>query len=99
MDNYDRLGIVVRVEPVPDRQWLMDQDDASVRGLTGCRWWGVVVLAGGYVLVPEPHARFVREATVDDAMAAVEGASLAGTKRLVELFPELRERVSRGGTS
>jgi hypothetical protein len=91
VDNYDRLGIVARAEPVPDRAWLMAQEDTSVRMRTDCPWWGVIVLDGGYALVPEPHARFVREATLDDAMSAVAGGNLAAAKALVGLFPELRD--------
>ena len=91
IDNHDRIGIVVEQTRKPSRKWIMEQIDASVRDVGDCTWWNVMPLAGGLVIVPEPEARYQREATTEDALAAVAGGNPAAVATLLKLFPELRD--------
>ncbi len=95
LDNYNRLGIVVERTGRPSQKWILEQRDTKVRSLGDCDWWNVVPLDGGLVIVPEPEARFQREATVEDALEAVEYANEAAVKTLLALFPELRDVALR----
>jgi len=53
-DNLARQGIVVEVCPCPDQAWLRMQRDRRVAAHRSARWWKLLPLSGGAVLVPEP---------------------------------------------
>jgi hypothetical protein len=90
VDNWDREGIVVEQLKRPAAGWLADQSDPRMREMPdGTTWWLVLDVRGGSVIVPEPLARFVREATIEDAMRAVEYANEHSLRTLGQLFPEL----------
>ena len=96
IDNHDRIGIVTHEAETPDASWIADQRDTSVRALVGtCRWWHVLPLSGGSVIVAEPHASYVRTATLQDALSAVAGGNDSAAQLLLALFPELRDWASR----
>jgi hypothetical protein len=95
-DNRDRIGIVLRKEKIPSQKWLADQLDERVREFRSSTWWGILPLSGGYVLAPEGLLTYVREATNDDVMVAIEYANMAAVKNLLEIFPELRQRFGGG---
>ena len=95
LDNYGRLGIVVEPTTRPSEKWILEQHDTSIRSLGDCAWWNVMPLDGGLVIVPEPEAQFQREATVEDALVAVEHANPPAVKTLLALFPELRDVALR----
>jgi hypothetical protein len=99
LDNYNRLGIVVERTNRPSQSWILEQRDTSVRGLGDCVWWNVMPLDGGLVIVPEPQAHLQREATVEDALQAVEYANEPAVKTLLALFPELRDLALRSRRS
>lgn len=81
IDNHGRTGIVVERTRKPSRKWIMEQIDTSVRGVGECAWWKVMPLSGGLVIVPEPEAKYQREATTDDALEAVAGGNAAALRR------------------
>jgi hypothetical protein len=94
IDNLDREGIVVARQKRPAAGWLADQTDSRVRALPADTiWWSVLVIRGGSVIVAEPLAGFVREATVEDVMRAVEYANDHALRTLAFLFPEAIERA------
>jgi hypothetical protein len=92
VDNWNRECIVVEQMKRPAVGWLSDQSDARMREMPdGTRWWLVLDVRGGAVTVPEPLARFLREATIEDAMRAVEYANAHALRTLGQLFPEVVE--------
>ncbi len=94
IDNWDRECIVVERVKRPAAGWLADQTDSRVLALPADTiWWSVLDIRGGGVLVPEPLAQFVREATIDDAMRAVEYANEYTLRTIGQLFPEAVERA------
>jgi hypothetical protein len=94
IDNWDREGIVLKRVKRPAAGWLADQTDSRVRALPeDTVWWSVLDIRGGSVIVPEPLATFVREATLEDAMRAVEYANEHALRSIAFLFPEAVERA------
>jgi hypothetical protein len=88
VDNWDREGIVVEQAERPAAGWLKDQQDSKVAALPpDTVWWRVLCIHGGAVIVPEPFARFVRQATIDDAMSAVACANANARRMIGQLFP------------
>jgi uncharacterized protein YqcC (DUF446 family) len=100
IDNWEREGIVVERAKRPAAGWLSDQTDRRVLALpTDTVWWSVLDVRGGGVLVPEPLAQFIREATIDDAMRAVEHANEHALRTIAQLFPETVERALKHRSS
>ena len=99
LDNHNRLGIVVERTSRPSQSWILEQRDTSVRTLGDCNWWNVMPLEGGLVIVPEPQAQLQREATMEDALRAVEYGNEPAVKTLLSLFPELRTVALRSRRS
>jgi len=94
IDNWERECIVVERVRRPAASWLADQTDSEVQTLPAeIVWWRVLDIRGGGVLVPEPLAQFVREATIEDAMRAVEYANDYALRTIGQLFPEAVERA------
>ena len=56
-------------------------------------WWSVLCVRGGAVCVPEPLVQFVREATVEDALRAVEYGNEHARREIGRLFPEAVARA------
>lgn len=93
IDNWDREGIVVQPAKRPASGWLADQTDSRVQSLPAdTKWWAVLVIRGGEVIVPGPLARVVRQATIEDAMRAIEYANEHALRTIGHLFPEAVER-------
>jgi hypothetical protein len=94
IDNRDREGIVVERTKRPTASWLADQWDSRLRALPpDTTWWTVLPMSGGAVIVPESLARFVREATVEDAMRAVACGNEHALRTIAQLFPEAVEHA------
>src|SRR3954468_15639973 len=94
IDNWDREGIVHQQVKRPAKGWLADQSDSRVQAMPADTiWWSVLDIRGGSVIVPEPLATFVREATVEDVMRAAEYANDYALRTLAFLFPEAIERA------
>jgi hypothetical protein len=90
IDNRDREGIVVSECEPPDAAWLKQQRDRRVLALGICKWWKVLPSTGGAVRVPEPLAKYLRPATLEDAQRYVQEWSQS-YHSLVRLFPKLIE--------
>jgi len=56
-------------------------------------WWGVMPFDGGYLLQPEPLLTFLRDASFDDFLRAVDHAGLEGRLNLAKVFPHYVNRV------
>jgi hypothetical protein len=94
IDNWNREGIVIEQVKRPAAGWLADQDDTRIRALPAdTSWWSVLPIIGGCVIVPEPLVQFVRQATIEDAMRAVEYANEPALRTIGSLFPEAVERA------
>ena len=94
IDNWDREGIVVERVEQPKASWLAGQTDSRMRGLPQeTIWWIVLDVRGGAVIVPEPLAQFVREATIEDAMRAAEYANAHALRIIGQLFPEAIDKA------
>jgi hypothetical protein len=94
IDNFNREGIVVERAKRPTASWLADQDDVRLRALAADTvWWTVLPISGGAVIVPEPLAQFIREATIEDAMRAAEYANEHALRTIAQLFPDAVERA------
>jgi hypothetical protein len=94
IDNWDRECIVVERVKRPAAGRLADQWDSRVQAVPADTiWWSALVIRGGGVLIPEPLATFVREATVEDATRAVEYANEHALHTIAGLFPEAVERA------
>jgi hypothetical protein len=77
-DNSGRSGIVFERAKQPDADWLKIQRDNRLREVpVETAWWLVLPLDGGGVLVPEPLAKFEREATTEDLMEAYKNSNTA----------------------
>ena len=93
-DSLRREGIVLSEDSGPPGNWLAEQADRRLADLpSGTRWWSVLVLHGGMVLVPEPLAQAVRMATYDDFLIAVDHGSPESRLALAKLFPEFVQRA------
>ena len=98
IDNWGREGIVVEQVKRPAAGWLDDQRDSRMRALPwDTIWWSVLCVRGGSVNVPELLTRFVREATIDDVMTAIEYANEHARRTIAQLFPEAVERALQHG--
>src|SRR3954469_3027650 len=95
IDNWDRECIVAERSSKPTDKTLNLQMDSRMREMADAEWWSVIIVRGGAEVVPEPLVQFVRGATIEDAMRAVEYANEHGIRRLAELFPELVEIAQR----
>jgi hypothetical protein len=94
VDEFEREGIVFERTRPPSRKWISDQSDRRVRDLPDDTiWWHVLVVRGGSVILAEPLTTFVREATIEDAMRAVEYANEHVRRTIGQLFPEAVERA------
>ena len=94
IDNWDRESIVSERATRPSAKWLARQSDKRVDPLPPeTVYWTVLPIRGGAVLVPEPLAQFVREATVEDAMRAAEHANEAALRAIARLFPDALEQA------
>jgi hypothetical protein len=94
IDNWDRECIVVERVKRPAAGWLANQWDSRVQALPADTiWWSALVIRGGGVVIPEPLATLVREATLEDAMRAVEYANEQAVHTIASLFPEAVERA------
>ncbi len=94
IDNHDREGIALHQTNRPAAGWLAEQRDGRLRGLPpDTTWWKVLPICGGSVIVPEPLAQFVREATIDDVMRAIEYANEPAMRTIAALFPEAVEHA------
>jgi len=100
VDNFGREGIVYSKERRPSAKWLAEQEDSRVQQSAG-PWWKVLPLNGGAVIVPTELGTFVRRATIDDLLRVVEVQQTehAGTVTLVELFTQLRPKLTKAGAS
>jgi hypothetical protein len=89
-DSRGRIGIVCSKEPTPSSSWIDEQVDSDwIKRLgSDVRWWGVMPLDGGYLLCPEPDVRWLRSATYDDFLVAVDHAGGEGRVQLAGLFPD-----------
>src|SRR5258708_19837820 len=84
--NWNREGIVVERSKQPAAGWLAKQTDARMCEVPeGTAWWLVLDLRGGAVVVPEPLARFVREAPTEDVIPRRYNSPWSFPKTLV--FP------------
>jgi hypothetical protein len=94
-DALGRLGIVCVTKERPPADWIEEQVNAEeIKKLDeGVRWWGVMPLDGGLVLVPEPMLEVIRPAQYEDFLGAAEHANIAGRKYLAILFPQYVDRV------
>ena len=89
VDNWGREGIVAKRARKPSASWLSGQLDDKMRQLPkDTIWWEVLNFRGGAVIVPEPLAQFVREATIEDAMRAAQCANQPALDILKRLFPK-----------
>lgn len=96
LDNYYREGIVLKRAKCPTKDWINKQQDTKVKEFDeNTVWWEVIPLDGGLVIIPEPLARFIREATYDDIMKAVDHANKYGRIAIAEAFPEILEEANR----
>jgi hypothetical protein len=94
IDNWGREAIVVERIPKPTSSWLADQTDSRMREVPfDTTWWKVLGIRGGAGAVAEPLAKFVREATIEDAMRAIEYANEAAMRTIASLFPEAVKRA------
>ena len=94
-DNLGRKGIVAERALKPAPGWLKAQDDRRMRTARG-PWWNVFPLDGGGVLVPEPLARRLGRASIDDLAALLDAdQSDDGTATLRHLFRNIRDGSGR----
>jgi hypothetical protein len=96
-DQYGRIGIVVREDSKPSAAWIKEQvhlpDGIEAEA---ARWWAVAPLTGGMSLTPGLCLSFVRAATYEDFLTAVDHSTQSGRRALAALFPEFTEAVLRG---
>ncbi len=94
-DSLNREGIVCSREPRPTRSWLDAQDDsAEIKALApDVEWWGMMPFDGGYLLCPGPHLKWLRDATYEDFLLAVDHAGTEGRLQLAQLFPHYLRRA------
>lgn len=98
-DNHQREGIVIERDKRPTAAWIRDQKDRRVASVPEEEiWWRVLPFDGGSVLVPDSLATWLRSATYDDVMKAVEGANQHGRRELAFVFPEILEAAHRRQT-
>ena len=93
-DTLGREGIVLSKDDPPSQEWideLIDADD--VKKLGRVQWWGVMPFEGGYLLCPEPMLTWLRAATYEDFLQAVEHAAIPGRFKLAKALPHFVDRV------
>lgn len=89
-------AITVDVAPRPAASWLREQQDPRWREHADARWWNVLPLTGGAILVPEPLLRLIRAATRDDVMNAVNHGNEHARRTIAQLFPDIVADIIRG---
>ncbi|WP_029922258.1 hypothetical protein [Nevskia soli] len=88
------IGIVCSKEGRPPEDWIDEQvDSQEIRGLGQTEWWGILLFTGGYALSPGPMLEYLREASYDDFLSAVDTANVSGRKHLAKVFPAYVDRV------
>jgi len=94
-DPMGREGIVLSKEGDPPRDWLEEQVNVEqIKGLgPNIEWWGVMPFDGGYLLLPGPLLTWLREATFEDFLRAVDHAGLEGRLGLAKVFPHYVDHV------
>jgi len=94
-DTRGREGIVLSKEPDPPRDWLEDQANLEEIKRLGpnVEWWGLMPLDGGYLLIPGPMLTWLREATFEDFLLAVDHAGIEGRFNLAKVFPHYVDHV------
>lgn len=94
-DPMGREGIVLSKEGDPPRDWLEEQVNVEqIKGLgPSIEWWGVMPFDGGYLLLPGPLLIWLREATFEDFLRAIDHAGLEGRLGLAKVFPHYVDHV------
>jgi hypothetical protein len=87
-DQYGCVGIIMREDARPAESWIKEQvhmpEQAKAEGIN---WWAVAPLTGGMLLAPSPVLTFLRPATYEDFVAAVDHSTDNGRRNLSALFP------------
>src|SRR6266567_5158461 len=88
-DRFGREGIVCSKEDTPHQEWLEEQigGDNIEAQAADVRWWGVMPFSGGYLLSPESELEWLRLASYEDFLAAVDTAAVPARERLAKSFP------------
>lgn len=96
-DTMGREGIVLSREGGPPRDWLEEQVNVEqIKSLgPSIEWWGVMPFDGGYLLLPGPLLTWLRDATFEDFLRAVDHAGLEGRLGLAKVFPHYVDHVLR----
>lgn len=94
-DSMRREGIVLTKEADPPPDWLKDQVNIQeIRALgPNIQWWGVMPLDGGYLLLPGPLLTWLRDASFEDFLRAVDHAGPEGRLSLAKVFPHYVDHV------
>jgi hypothetical protein len=94
-ESLGREGIVLSREDTPPQTWLDEQVDADEVKKLGpdVRWWGVMPFRGGYLLCPEPMLTWLRPASFEDFLRAVEHTGVDGRLKLAKVFPQYVDHV------
>lgn len=88
-------GIVSKAEGPPPEKWILEQIDESMREHRDDRWWSVMPLTGGALLLPESLLRPLGEPSYEDFLIAVDHANETGRRTLASLFPDMVAKVIR----
>jgi hypothetical protein len=95
-DRFGREGLICSRESTPPKDWIDEQvgaESIKMKGPASVRWWGVMPFGGGYLLCPEPELEWLRVATYEDFLAAVDTAGIHGRERLAKTFPQYVDRL------
>ena len=82
------LCIVIRCEEQPSAGWLAEQADSRMRERKNDRWWSLMPLGGGLILLPESLIEVSGRASYGDVMEAIDHGNESARLSLAELFPE-----------
>jgi len=88
-DQYGRISIVIRRDKRPSAKWLTEQVHLPAAALSeNTSWWAAAPLTGGVALVPEQCLTYIRAATYEDFITAVDHSTVGGRRVLADLFPQ-----------
>jgi hypothetical protein len=95
-DRFGREGIVCSSEEAPPKDWIDEQvgaENIEAHEPASLQWWGVMPFSGGYLLCAELELEWLRVATYEDFLTAVETAGIPGRERLAKTFPHYVDRA------
>jgi len=98
-ETLGREGIVLSREEAPTQTWIGEQVDAEEIKKLGpdVQWWGVMPFRGGYLLCPEPMLTWLRSASYDDFLLAVDHTGVDGRLKLAKAFPHFVDLLIEKG--